>query len=431
MPRDVKDIPGRLTGLSPTSKSFNDKQYQANKSGWFPRFTRNKTRQLGTTWTDTTYVTLLLNYAVQANLAYYGDLFNMAVEQGHRSGNMKDVDAAQATAAEAIATNSLLVLANLGPMKTLIDLLDNHPENEADDLTVGDGLTGNTAVPIYSLENFDLICKDLENRGALIPKLSAEIFNTMMNWYFHVRKGAMIGAQTFQDMYVVPFTPYYKMSSLEGYISTWMQNQGAAKIHCDKLGIKLVPFKASMLDAKMISDFYDPNMIAYFNHAPFCVYKAGDAVYRIGGYPAFSADGSEARPYYFKDSPNESKIHAYAKLFDGYNLTYNKYGGLFYNTTAPNTGDYVNAFLARKTESSEFLGTSIRSNNMIPWFTKYLWMWKNTAVLNMSLTGTYLSADFDITYWPYADDGDLWSGAGLNENRSDSILIAQAIQDTF
>jgi hypothetical protein len=147
-------------------------------------------------------------------------------------------------------------------------------------------------------------------------------------------------------------------------------------------------------------------------------------------YP-FDADASENHRWFFKDTPNESRINAYAKLLHTYNETYNKYGGLLNSLSVSTTRGDVNALICKKTESSEMLAAEPISGVWHHWFSKHYATYCQTNTLNSSLTGTFQAADVDITEWPYALDHDLYYATGLNELRSDSILLRAIIEDLF
>jgi hypothetical protein len=215
---------------------------------------------------------------------------------------------------------------------------------------------------------------------------------------------------------------------LETLMSEIYSNQGQARVHMDKFGVKYETFKEGMLEPRMITrDNVD--YIAFMNHGMLGIYDGANpqAIREYG----FNGDGSENHKYYFKDRPDESKIHAFAKLLGSYNATYNKYGGLLYQVDAfvPTTQNYINMFRASRFENTEFVSNSIAAFADIALDFKDVY--KQTNTLNVSFTGTYLSADIDISSWPLAWKYDLKYGSGLNETKTDYILLNAIINEMY
>jgi hypothetical protein len=429
MPRNVKDIPGKFAKGNADIKR--NAEYQKSRyssdNRVFPNFSHTRASEILTTYNDSDYLKIILNGVSSTNDAYFGDLAIAAVESGHSSGNMKDKVAAQETGFDDAVQMSIDTLFELAFQKTIRKLMDNPPELSSDDLTPGDGQTGNTKMTVLTPDEYNTLVGNIEGRGAVVSNFVLNVFKTF-NFYIKRSEPWQVGAVDIPASYIIPFCSLQKLADIEAYVNSWYSNNGLARLHMDKFGVKYQPFKESMLEAREIK-VHDPDAIAFFNHCPFAIYDGANP--QLITYKKFDADGSEDHPYYFKDSPNESKIHAYAKLLHQYNATYNKYGGLLFygNSAVPTTQNYTNTFIAGKYENSEFLGQSVGGSKNLHklFFSTY----KQTNTLNVSFTGTYLSGDLDSTTWPLAVDLDLKYGKGLDETKTDMIMVRQAISDMF
>jgi hypothetical protein len=308
-------------------------------------------------------------------------------------------------------------------------LLDNPPEQNASNLTVDDGAIGNVKVPIYTPDQYSTFIGNLEGRGLIIPDFIVKI-HKLFNWYVKRSSEYFIGATQIPPGYFMPGLPYYITSGLDTVVNTAYTNIGQAKLHMDKYGVKYSKFSESMLDP-VEKNLQDVDVIAYLNHRPLKIYDGANPQY-LYGEGDFHVDGSEAHRYYFRDNPNESKIHAYAKLLQPYEATYNKYGGAFCGTgatTVPTTQNYINMFYCDKQEGTGWKGNSIAGFSDIALL--FNGVWKQTNTLNVSWTGTYLSADIDTSTWPLAMWENLKYGTGLDETKTDNILINAIISDMF
>jgi hypothetical protein len=240
----------------------------------------------------------------------------------------------------------------------------------------------------------------------------------------------MVGETAIPARYFLPFGPYGASASLKTLILALHSEQGECKLHCEKFGIKKSKWNNEWFEPveKSIDDL---DAIPYFNFSP-VAYRGGAADQnRYPLYP-FNADASESNQYWFKNDPNESKLNYLAKLFHGYNATYNKYGGIFGPLYSTSQDDW--AFCANYTESSEFLQTDLISQIEVAMLFKALW--QQTNVINIELSGTDVS-NYDINYtnagisWPLATQRGLKYGNGLDEAASDNVLISYLMELMF
>jgi hypothetical protein len=426
-----RDIPGSKVDKDSVqrNKSYYSARSKADKTNIFPKFTHTRESENMTTYADEDYYYVILNYAYGTNAAYLADGLIEAVNTGHMTGNMKDLVAAQETGFDNLSTNIICVLFDLAWQKHVRYILDNPPEQNTNNLTVSDGGIANVKVPVYTPDEYNTTIGNMEGRGLVVPNVILEILKAF-NWYVKRTEPYNVGSSTIPASYFSPFISYYTPDNLDALIQTCYTNIGQAKLYMDKFGVKYKTFSESDLEPIEKKLFpIDDDLIAYFNHMVPIIYDGANPQ-AITHYP-FSADNSESHRYYFRNDPNDSKIHAYAKLLHAYNATYNKYGGLFYQgaTQIPTTQNYVNALYCDKQESTGWKGNSIAGFS--PVFSLSHPLYKQTNTLNVSYTGTYLSADIDLTQWPLAIQHDLKYGSGLNETKTDNIFLNQIIKDMF
>lgn len=422
-----------------SNKSYREKRYSEDY-GVLPNFVRTRSKRGHGTYDSDLFITMpFMTFYIGT---YVANACKQAVIQGYQAGNMKDKVDAQETAYTTMVSNWLQVLFNLGPMTTLRDLMDNPPESDAISAT-GDGETGNTNMALYTYLNFNAILSELQ--GKIIPNVVIELFKAF-NFYIKFGDPYQIGAVEIPGQYYLPFYPkdaYTTLSTVAtGALDLIYAQQGQAKRHMDKFGIKYSKFDVSLLTPREI-DQNHPDAIAWFNHAPLTIAGSGVAGYCPGGYDAagdvvaggifgtgglFYTGAHSNVAYFFKDNPNESVIHVLAPLLDMYHATNNPYGwmfnpGTFISTTAKDTG-----LKASQVEASEFLGAD--ASEMTFSVTKYLALYTQTNLIDLSYTGTNI-AETDIAEWPLAATLDLKYGRGLSQNVIDNALLRQLMKWSF
>jgi hypothetical protein len=408
------------------NKSYHSNRYKSD-FGLMPKFTHTRESENLTTYSDEDYLYITTRYCTGTTAAYLADGCLEAINTGHMTGNMKDVVANQQTGFDNLVTNIMPVLFDLAFQQTIRKVLDNPPEQNTNNLDVSDGAIGNVKVPIYTPDEFNTVVANMEGRNLIIPDVCLKILK-LFNWYVKRSDEYFIGTSTIPSSYWMPFIGYYTPDNLDTIINTVYTNLGQAKLHMDKFGVKYSKFSIGMLDS-VEKDMrkLDDDLIAWFCHAYPEIYDGANPQ-SLRKY-SFSADNSENHRYYFRNSPNDSDIHAYAKLLDEYNATYNQYGGLLSTIVVPTTQGYVDALYCDKAEDTGFKGNS--AAGFFHLIRKYYGVYKQTNTFNISTTGTYLAADVDISTWPTAIDFDLKHGSGLNETKTDNILINALIRDMF
>jgi hypothetical protein len=268
---------------------------------------------------------------------------------------------------------------------------------------------------LITRSSYATLMQELE--GLIIPNLVIEILKPL-NFYIKMSEPWIQGETTIPPRYVVLRTPSLSLASLNSYVETIRSNQGEAKMHMDKFGIKYSTWDQSLLEARELT-INDIDAIAYFQHAYLMINNTtGSPQYYKPQSIDLGQDGGEDYKYYFADNPNESVINVLAKLFHTREATYNKYGGTFVNYEDPG-GNSDMCVQCKYTESTEFLANTVLNNFDI--LSQFRAFWEQTDTLNVSLTGTGISND-DYPTWLTALLKDLKYGSGLDENRSDAVL---------
>lgn len=429
---------GRKTVVSPQggSKAFDSqgayyKQRNKESVGQGNRhmqtFNYSRKSERMTSYSDSDYLVVKGTGVNSGGAAYFAAGCLEAFLRGMKTGNMKEIVADQQTGFVNSCDYGIEILLELGIQMMIKKLLAYAPR--CDTVTsLGDGATTNVDVALYeeaTLTDLLQMLKELE-----FPDVVWKVVKDLL-FYFKVSDSWMKGETVIPPRYFIPYIPYAAAATVKGLIQTYIAEQGEMRLHCQKFGIKISKFSESWLDARELT-FEHPDALAYFNHAGLN-YRGGAAdktVFRT--YP-FQDDVSEGGKWWFYNDPNETKLNYLAKLFETYNATYNKYGGLLnlgvYTTTQDDW-----AVRAKYTEGTEFLATTILEQ--IDIWLNFNAAWCQVNTLNIELTGTDITnGDINLANsgisWPFATIRNAKYGVGLDEVASDNVLINYLIELMF
>lgn len=405
-------------------KGYNQARDKGEKGKWFPNFKHSRYSEKMTTYDDIDYIFILFNRASSATeAAYIANGCEEAVTIGRQTGNMKEEVAAQKTAYKQIIDDWMQIIFELAAQEAIIDLMENPPRSDSA-TSLGDGNTGNTNIALFTKSSRATMLQELE--GLVMPNVVMEIFRPL-NFYWKLLDPWILGETTIPARYILPRMPTNALTTINTLISSVYSNQGEAKMHMDKFKIKYKTWPG--IDALKPRELRiaDTDSIAYLSHMNLCYRGIAAAKISPPAY-GFDADGSENHRYYFKDSPNESVINVLAKLLEPYDATYNQYGGLLANA-AITTSQNDAGMSAKLTESSEFLGTTIYNN--LDFLLNVKAIWDQTDDINIELTGSD-PTNADISgFWPLASQLDLKYAKGMDETRTDNVLLNWLKSVTF
>jgi hypothetical protein len=308
----------------------------------------------------------------------------------------------------------------------------------ATDLTIGDGQTGNVTIPKFSKTDFENIVQYMQNVNIVVPNFVKDIIK-YLNRVRHWTKSYYKFGITIPAHYSYDFVSKLGVTATYALIDTLQGNLSKAEKFMNFFGIPTEKVNVSDFDYQVVEcteKNISPKEISWYAHGRFTIYDVG-AERAIEPPSGFSADGSESFAWYVKhigegrggkiSSLNDEMMNVLIRLFYSRNATYNKYGGLF-TTAQPTTQNYVNYVRCDQDEASEIIGNSVAA--FYPEIRNFRSLYKQTNTLNVSLTGTYLTADIDLSTWPLEYELDLKYGtlaADAGETLLDGILIAYMI----
>ena len=400
---------GMFSPRSGMSDNYTGSTEPSRTSDLLPTFGRSRTINHISDFDSDTFCTTLGSTVIAASAAYFANMCLAALDRGFQKGNMKDIKTEQQTGFVTLCNSWAQVLLTLAPMKQIKTLFKSAPESNAV-TALGDGNTGNTNVANYTFLTWNSMLSELT--GKFIPDM---VIKSIKNLFFVIKfhDGYRRYSVDLPPAYLMPIAPKLVSTDVDTLIDLIFANQGLAQRHMDKFGVKYSKFDPAMLDFKVIAPD-DPDAIALFTHGTIGVRAAAA---NVENRPNGDLDGGNhtARYYYFKESPNESALHYLLPIWmTTYDATENKYGGLVNGIIWTTTQNDLAGFVAQEHESSEFLAVGVDARDYI--VSCFQNMYDNSAALGMSITGTTLTADKDLTNNLYFSKLGLAKGAGLSRH---------------
>jgi hypothetical protein len=435
MPRKQRYIPKGVsekttaTGRKPL---YRDAAYQKGRrtkettGRLLPPFTHSRVGQTISTFEDTDYfnahMRCLNHVSADAKTAFKNLLIAM-YKEGKVAGNMKDIVSAQETAFSVLGLDAFLVSFDLAYQLVLKELLANPAEDD----TVG---SSSTVIANWELTSFNLTVMDITNKGLVIPSCIVALVRELL-FIIKLQDEYSQGSVTLPPRYLMPFIPDMTLAECQAFITEWAANNAEAKIHMDKFGIKyeVWDFEKVCGNAPELP-VNDPKVISFFSMIEIFV-NDGASVHRmVGDVSKSTGTDWTAYQYWFKDNPSEEcKLEMFDLLFHNYDATNNPYGGIMYAVFAKDAQDYVNFVKCKYSNTGAF--TEISIENIPTIILKFRSVWGQTNTLNITMTGTYLSAEKDITRWPLAEDNKLMRGTGLTKSVQEGVLKQYLIVNGF
>ena len=399
MPRPTvegQDVGSRRT----TQKGYKDyykKRAAESGGGIFPRGLHSRTSQIITSFTDEHYLHIVLRSlddGTANSLTAFKNAMTACVDQGHRSGNMKDVATGEETAFQNLCGASFCLMMDMALQLQIKEMLAYPAESDTNALAV------NRPV-VITTSSFDKVTNELEQRGAVIPNAVIALVKEF-NFYFKIQEPYVKGVVNLPGSYLIPFAPSKILTELEVYKTAIMANQLLAVNYMNKFGVKFSSFNRSMIEGAQEFTLNSPRALQYFGHTQLHYYDAAAIVPLVPTGDIEAADGVATRKYWFVKDPNEDLFHALVPFLYGYVVTDNQYGGIFDEYTCDASDNRIGVPSCEKTNSTTWNNQMIYDPEEVQIAMLWYGAWTQTNTFNVSLTGTSLAAETDIINWPLA-----------------------------
>jgi hypothetical protein len=417
----------KATASISNNKKFRDPVYHKERvkndnSNLFPRFRHSRTSEIITSFSDTQYINMMTHYLEHADADSKTGFKNLLIamyKEGRTSGNMKDVVSAEETAFSVAGLNAFMVLFELIGQGVVNEFLANPAQSDTN------GASSN-APACFTYTSYVHLISTLENKGVCVPNVIIKMLKELC-FVIKFQDSYNVGAKSLPPRYFYPWTPDMTLAEMEAFTTEWAANNALARLHMDKFGISYSEFKSEMVFSVPEISPSDVKAMAYFNHMPYKI-RGDGATYTL--WPVVDmSDGTNWNtiPLYFKDSPGEAPLRALAPLFHGYHADNNQYGGILSGRMTAATQNYISVM------SSSYDNTSTWTcgdwGDDFPLF--FLASYKMTNVYNVSITGTYRTADTDLTMWLWASMNGFLYATGLGKTAWEDILKTYCIQACY
>lgn len=339
------------------------------------------------------------------------EALNIAMyKEGKTSGNMKDVVSAEETAFGAVCRDAFMVCFNEAYRRIILELLANSAESDTDEIA-------DNRPPVITYTSMNLELQNMQEKNLVIPDHISKMIKDL-TFLIKIQESYSVGSLILPPRYLVPFSPFMDFANVQSYNSDWAQNNALAKLHMDKFGIKYHKFSDSDIPEAPEVSTSSSKAIAYFNHMPLVV---RDAANDQPIYPYASIAGTATWTgilYYFKENPDEDPLHILLPiLVNAYHVDNNPYGGMLSFRYCTDTQNHVCIVSSSYTNTSTW--TSALEYEIVFYF---LATYKQTNTFNVSLTGTYRTADSDYSGWLWAIMNGCAYGTGLTKTSIENIL---------
>ena len=374
---------------------------------YLPTFSHTRSHEVMTAYDSQYYVGGIFQMVEPTMVTYFTAAVTEAYRRGKAAANMKDEVAGQLTAFQAVIDNWLPLCLALMSVYWVKSLLPSVAEVDAV-LDWGDGNTGNTVVPNFTEHDFNVLLDQLE--GVTIPTIIVE-FIKIFNFIININSKYEVGTAEIPPMYVLLWICELSLAECQTLQTNIKTNSGVSQRHMDKFGIKYQKFSREMITGYRIISPDDPDALAWFNHSS---YTFRDAAAAQDIYPPGTlADEAEnlLLTYYFLNNPNESEIHIFTPFFRPYDANHNIYGGLWaLDTQTSTTQNDAGYGIAQN--GTEFLCKGVGQLFYVGMLFSALWF--QTNIINITITGTDLTGDDDLSNYMISVVRNQKKGTGLS-----------------
>ena len=430
MPTSKPPLTGRGSGMSFSKQDKYQKDSLAKSQGKFmTTFSRSKTSEIVTTWNDVHYTTFM-----QAGFLFLGDasgavdtatvpmaettsLLDAAWRNYFTNANLKDVVATDETSWELYTAVACQIAIDFQLMHITRVLLPAYTESNTQ--------PGNVTAYLsyFDQDAWDTLVNSFKDFP--FPAIAIEFANIFASWIVQISPEYEKHTIRIPPAYFVPFKAQYDLEDYEAMRSLLRVNLGGFITHSKKYGLKNGTMPT--LKAPVIKTLSDPDVIAYFNHAYFGWYDnqpATQAVNPNGGFGGANLTTEYTGvEYFFKDTPNESKIHLFGPWFGIGDATNNPYGGQISHGAAAAAEYRLNmSCCAQHGAALDPTQTLVTSGHIIQLFKAY---WdSNSAVFKPLLSGTNFTASQNIGQtWPLALHNNCFIGTNRRATPTNNDLL--------
>lgn len=403
MPRKQTDVEGKFTGTDRKDVVRRENvKFKKDQTGTlFPTFRRSASFFNNLEDEDTKeYLTIYYRYS-GGDAQYFSDCAIKAIKRYHKIGHYDEVVTAQETAFDTYLDAWVQVMLNFIPMEIMHDYLTNPPINETDDCTFGSGSQADCKIPLYERDTIITEYQNMERSGIL---MFPGIFELLKKAFFvvEVYEQEKVGSTFSPGAHFMTGTAREKLSDLQTLLATLRTNIGKTIKYCNMFGVPVTQFK--------VSDMEKPYTVYKgLDHPALDVFFAQNRIMIRDGtannrqlYPTYN-ETTENMRFIFKEKPDEVQdMYIIMKLlYWAYNATYNKYGGALTMSvgTTQDCLNFMNIYQDDTTQGAAngFNPLGAGDDGVLYYLFRFAAMYEQTNVLNLSITGTYLSGDNDVS----------------------------------
>jgi hypothetical protein len=431
MPRNDKDVTGPRGKGQFSSKSYTDKRSKQERGRFMPTFSHTRTHTKMTSFDDVDYLVANLLTFVSGTWTGAQNLAKAIVEQGHTSGHMKDkVDAEETAYAENCSWLLSLIL-DLRYQHSIRNKLADAPE--ADETG-----TSGSGVAIWTLSSFNNLMTEIDGKDIKVANWILALADDL-SFYFKLSDEYMVGTVRTPPSYFYPFVSDRKLTETNTLLSGIYPNNALSKLYMDKFGLGYSKLTSSIITKELTEyrGFNNTKALAYFCHSKFQIYDNGGA-HTIEPDGTIHDDDLASRKYYFLDKPDEDILHVIAPVLEAYVDGDTCIYGIFGTNQIDNDDDDVSLIKIDFIESSAW--TECTVSNI--WYILKMFaasyqqgaghsQGDTSGWFNVSLTGSKLAADVDLSSWPLAVDLGAFYGTGITETIADNALLNYCISKAF
>lgn len=388
-----------LTGRRPfESKISANELYNASllndKGDLFFTFEGEKKRARITTYNDIDYLTLHYNVPDLSTVTGSDNLLDAMIDEGHVTGHMKEVVAAEKTAFKAYYQALFKALFSISQYWNMMGLLD--APTESDDWT----FSAETGPGFNTLESSRNIISTLINRKFIIPvglRTLIKLFNVRVKEQasYVYRKVSLPGK------YFLPFSTYVDVAAIQTLLGTAYTNKGLAKIHMDKYGVLYDTFDPKDYMVPRTISVESPEALELMQSYPLKYYTNAATVKYPFGNLTYATNHSGFK-YYFMERP-QTPWFAVSRMLQPYtDADHNKYGGWVAANVSKTSAAYANVGMIAYNGTAfagGLLGTA--SPNAIAHFMRHPQFWEDdgyaAAGTRVELQGANLGATPQLT----------------------------------
>lgn len=402
---------GTTSGIS-KGKAYDDKLYKETKGSLnFKSYADDRRRAYCNDWDEVSFLWIggrwfQTGHGLGAH-TYFENMLGAVNESYQVVGNLKEQVDAQLTSFKTLSSNLLQILADMSSQLTIRQYLENPTLTDAQ---TGDFTGVSPTMALWTTDTLNTMISILEDEQVPVPNFIPAILNLTTKLSFKLQDPYILRKNQIPGSFFIPYGSPHAYATLRD--TYWRNasdgvdgNQGKAKLHMDKFGIKHTPFKRSMIEPSPAIAIGDPLGIAYFTQYPL-KYAAGSASYTeiqqsTADLSTAAASFTNRRYVWRGDKPTCELYPIVNLLFGAYDATYNIYGGWTTPATPYDSQGYFNlARIARTGQAYAHVeletSPAIYEKSLFPLFgCMYTIHGTGRATISMQPHGTLLTDHVD------------------------------------